>query len=109
MVSLLLLASAIGMVNAHVARDQHYARGETPSYPYDSNTSKYCSYFIDNVDKSLLCTQVPAQWGISLSSFLRWVCLTPHPEKTYHADFFSAESLVSSQLQQLYRRPQLLR
>jgi hypothetical protein len=58
--SLLLLLTSIGMVTGHVAREQHYARDDTPGYPYDSNTSKYCSYWFDNVDKGLLCTQVPA-------------------------------------------------
>ncbi|KAH7064408.1 LysM domain-containing protein [Paraphoma chrysanthemicola] len=70
--SFLLLLTSISAVTCHVARSQHVARGDTPALPYDSNTSKYCSYWIDNTDKGLLCTQVPSQWTISISDFLRW-------------------------------------
>jgi hypothetical protein len=77
----LVLLASIDTATAYVAREQHYARDETPGYPHDDNTSKYCSYWIDNVDQGLLCAQVPAQWGIPLSSFLRWVYLYNSPHR----------------------------
>jgi hypothetical protein len=107
--SFLFLLTSFSTVTCHVVRSQRIARSETPRLPYDSNTSKYCSYWIDNTDKSLLCTQVPPQWDIPMSSFLRWVYLQTSPSEGDLTDFRSAESLIGSKLQQLHCRSQLLR
>jgi hypothetical protein len=71
--SFLLFLASIGTVSCHVVRKQHVARGTKPRFSYDPNSSQYCSYWIDNVDANLKCDQVPSQWDIPLSSFLRWV------------------------------------
>lgn len=71
--SFVLLLASVGPALGHVARNKLVARAETPQFPFDPNTSKYCSYWLDNSASGLQCTQVPAQWGISMADFLRWV------------------------------------
>ncbi|KAH6648950.1 hypothetical protein BKA67DRAFT_538960 [Truncatella angustata] len=50
-----------------------HSRGEVPGFQFDANTSKYCDYWLDTTDSNLQCTQVPAQWGISMADLLRWL------------------------------------
>ena len=44
----------------------------TPKFPYDPNTTPYCTLWWDN-NGSIACTDMPCAWGISLEDFLRWV------------------------------------
>jgi hypothetical protein len=51
-----------------------YRRDSKPQYSYDPNTTKYCSWWIDN-DGSVACSSLPDAWFISMADFLRWVSL----------------------------------
>ncbi|KAI0505413.1 LysM domain-containing protein [Xylaria bambusicola] len=67
------LALAAGDLGVHaLAAPPIAARGSTPKYPYDPNTTKYCSYWIDNAGAATKCTDIPKNWGITLADFLRW-------------------------------------
>lgn len=52
-----------------VARD-----GEEPTLPPDSNTPTGCTWWRDNQEGSIPCSQIPAFYGVSLKDFLYWVC-----------------------------------
>ncbi|KAI9149972.1 LysM domain-containing protein [Paramyrothecium foliicola] len=55
-----------------VAGTKIQGRGEEPRYEFDPATTKYCSYWIDYIGGGLQCSQIPAQWEISMADFLRW-------------------------------------
>ncbi|KAI0186046.1 LysM domain-containing protein [Xylaria flabelliformis] len=65
-----LAAARLGL--GAVVNERLTARGDTPKYPYDPNTSEYCSYWVDITSDNTKCTSLPDQWGISLEDFLRW-------------------------------------
>ena len=64
-----LWSPVIGLVTG----DRMEAQAETPSLPYDPNTSPYCSYWVDYTDSRLTCDRIPSQWNIAKADFLRWV------------------------------------
>ncbi|KAI1119968.1 LysM domain-containing protein [Nemania abortiva] len=67
------LALTAGELGVHaLAAPPIAARGSSPKYPYDPNTTKYCSYWIDNVGAATKCTDIPTNWEITLEDFLRW-------------------------------------
>ncbi|KAF1997000.1 carbohydrate-binding module family 50 protein, partial [Amniculicola lignicola CBS 123094] len=47
-------------------------RGDRPQYFTDPATTKHCTWYHDNVDNSVACTDVPGRYGASMSDFLRW-------------------------------------
>ncbi|KAI1747118.1 LysM domain-containing protein [Xylaria castorea] len=65
-----LAAARLGL--GAVVNERLTSRSDTPKYPYDPNTSEYCSYWVDITSASTKCTSLPGQWGISLEDFLRW-------------------------------------
>lgn len=44
----------------------------TPNMPFDPNTDPNCSWWWDN-DGSISCKDMPSEWGITLTDFVRWV------------------------------------
>ena len=63
-------------------KGERYRRDEKPKFPYDPNTTKYCSWWIDN-DGSVACSAIPDTWLISLADFLRWVTRPQASDKLY--------------------------
>lgn len=49
------------------------ARDAKPGFPYDENTTSYCSFWYDN-DGSMSFQDVISVFGVPLDKFLRWVC-----------------------------------
>jgi hypothetical protein len=49
------------------------ARGVEPLYSKDPSTTQYCTWYHDNADDSVACTDVPSAYGISQENWLRWV------------------------------------
>ncbi|KAK3312922.1 hypothetical protein B0H66DRAFT_644063 [Apodospora peruviana] len=45
--------------------------GDTPSLPTDPNSTKYCSWWVDN-EGSETCEGLLSVWGISITDFRRW-------------------------------------
>ncbi|KAL4998532.1 hypothetical protein BDV10DRAFT_201217 [Aspergillus recurvatus] len=68
---LLTVSASVSGVLANVARKAKYRRDETPNFPYDPDTTSYCTWWWDN-DGSIPCSDMPAFWGITLEEFLRW-------------------------------------
>jgi hypothetical protein len=62
---ILLASLAVGLVSARTMVNRQ-------AYPYDPNTTPYCSYWYDN-DGTTACQDIPAKWVISMADFLRWV------------------------------------
>lgn len=44
-----------------------------PNLPIDPNTSPHCTWYWDNVDGSLSCSDLVAAWQIDINDFRRWV------------------------------------
>lgn len=68
-------AALIGIVyisGALAAARTRLRRDEKPNFPYDPNTTSYCTWWWDN-DGSISCKDMPAAWGITMEDFLRWV------------------------------------
>lgn len=51
-------------------------RDEAPGMPFDPDTISTCSWWWDN-DGSIACSDMPAEWGMSLKNFLLWVSQRP--------------------------------
>jgi hypothetical protein len=64
---------SIGISSA-AEREGHH-RDEKPKFPYDPNTTKYCSWWVDN-DGSVPCSGILDAWLISLADFMRWVSIS---------------------------------
>lgn len=82
-----LLAVSLPLAAAHIARPRPILRrdetaaanddtihilGETPKLTVDPNTTKYCSYWIDNSGQEV-CEEIPEWWAITMADFIRWV------------------------------------
>ncbi|KAL4869532.1 hypothetical protein BDV12DRAFT_196162 [Aspergillus spectabilis] len=50
-----------------------FRRDEIPSFPYDPDTTPYCTWWWDN-DGSIPCEDMPATWGISLNPSVSETC-----------------------------------
>jgi hypothetical protein len=50
------------------------ARATTPELPYDPNSTKYCTFWWDT-EGSYTCQNIVDAWGLSMTDFIRWVCL----------------------------------
>jgi hypothetical protein len=75
-VGLFSVTGALGNTRWKLRRD------ETPSMPYDPDTTSYCTWWWDN-DGSIACNDIPSAWGITLADFRRWVSSsTPHATNT---------------------------
>lgn len=61
-------AAVVGGNRSFVTRD-----GTTPSFDYDAATTKYCSFWYDNVDGSIACEDMPEKMGITEDQWKRWV------------------------------------
>lgn len=70
---ILTLAVALDCVEG---RPQFFLKDATPNLPSDPNTISTCTWWWDNVDGSIACEDMPAQWGISMEDFLLWVSLS---------------------------------
>jgi len=74
--SLALLATCMPFVAAGATgtpmRGVYRRDGVTPGMPFDQNTTKLCSFWLDN-DGFAACSDVPSMFGISMEDFLRWV------------------------------------
>ena len=53
--------------------------GLEPKFPFDPNTISTCTYWWDN-NGEIPCADMPAEWGVSMEAFLRWVsrAVTPY-------------------------------
>lgn len=69
---LLTVSASVSGALAAVAGKSKYRRDETPNFPYDPDTTSYCTWWWDN-DGSISCNDIPAVWGVTLEDFLRWV------------------------------------
>jgi hypothetical protein len=47
-------------------------RGETPNFPYDPNTTPYCTWWWDN-DGSIVCADLADEFWTTTEDILRWV------------------------------------
>jgi len=72
------ILSAAVLSQSAIAARLLTVRGEKPQYFTDPSTSKYCTWYHDNADGSVVCADVPALYGISKDDFLRWVCTEFH-------------------------------
>lgn len=80
MVSSVILAGLIALAplasaapRAHVDEKLHLRlRGDKPVFPPAPNTISTCSWWWDS-DGSIPCAEMPAEWGISMENFLKWV------------------------------------
>jgi len=119
--SVLLCLATAGYGLCSVSGQRLHARGTVPKLPTDPNTTKYCSYWLDNTDSNLKCEQTPGRWGISMSDFLRWVSdffyLAVSTEQTSAWRWrmvnrakcaVSLEPISRAKLQQLYYRALVL-
>lgn len=48
------------------------ARASSPRFPFDENTSQYCTFWYEN-DGSMPCTEALDLFSVSLEDFVRWV------------------------------------
>ncbi|KAH7310814.1 hypothetical protein B0I35DRAFT_358276 [Stachybotrys elegans] len=46
-------------------------RGARPVFPFDPNTTPYCSWWLDNTGTQA-CQEIPDWWAITMEDFLRW-------------------------------------
>ncbi|KAH7317179.1 LysM domain protein [Stachybotrys elegans] len=72
--SLVLLVAGVQLGHCLVvgrASNQTRLLADEPAYPYDPDTSPYCSWWMDHVG-GLYCPDVPLGWQISVQDFLRW-------------------------------------
>lgn len=65
-IGFLSVSGVFGAPKARLRRD------ETPSMPYDPDTTSHCTWWWDN-DGSIACSDIPSTWGITLEDFRRWV------------------------------------
>ena len=66
-----LLGSAV-LVSGVIARTTLRTRGSTPSYPYDTKTTEYCTWWHD-YDQQTSCDEIIEGNFITLKQFQRWV------------------------------------
>ncbi|KAJ5205117.1 hypothetical protein N7491_004261 [Penicillium cf. griseofulvum] len=64
-----LLALALGSVEG---RPRYSARDATPRLPSDPNTISTCTWWWDNADGAIACSDMPFEWGITMENFLLW-------------------------------------
>lgn len=75
---LALFGLAVLAAEAAVVRSQHGldARdGKKPGLEYDPATTKYCTFWWDNIDDSVSCEDIPSATGITMDQWKRWVSL----------------------------------
>ncbi|KAJ5834957.1 hypothetical protein N7447_000983 [Penicillium robsamsonii] len=68
--NLYLLATSLTLSSAF-AKPNVVPRDDTPQLPYDSNTTPYCTLWVDD-DSSSKCADIPGYWAISMDDFVRW-------------------------------------
>jgi hypothetical protein len=63
------------------------ARDTTPQYPYDPNTTPYCTQWWDT-QGLFTCQELVEVYSLSMADFIRWVCLpsTLTPVALYFAN-----------------------
>jgi hypothetical protein len=65
-----LLASSVSASPASA----NVKRGATPGLIADPNTTPYCSWWYDNTNGAVACSDLTFEWAITTAQFLRWVC-----------------------------------
>ncbi|KAH7369483.1 hypothetical protein B0T11DRAFT_338432 [Plectosphaerella cucumerina] len=60
----------LGLVAAQDSNNR--LMGANPNLPIDPNTSTYCSWYWDNLDGQVLCSDILQAWQINLDDFRRW-------------------------------------
>ena len=93
---------------AHVAAAKFKPLSETPIYPYDSNTTPYCSYWFDS-DGSLSCQDLYDIFALNPTNFIRWVIIHLRAKEQVSAANLAIESLGHSLVQSSSGRSILLR
>jgi hypothetical protein len=73
-VTLSLFVAGLSFLPSVIARPSNLRRDDIPKFPYDPNTTPYCTWWMDN-DGSTNCQDIPDFWAISLDDFRRWVGL----------------------------------
>ncbi|KAJ5364020.1 uncharacterized protein N7496_009733 [Penicillium cataractarum] len=71
LVKLFLFVAGLSSLPSVLARPGNFRRDDVPKFPYDSNTTPYCTWWVDN-DGSTACQDIPAFWAISFDDFRRW-------------------------------------
>jgi hypothetical protein len=84
--SLLLLS---GLIQAVTCATSRFAPrdGPSPSLPYDDNTTKYCSWWMD-YSSTRSCSDILSENAISLEAFRLWVCLVGMRDDVAPADLY---------------------
>jgi hypothetical protein len=70
------LVGLVALISTAIAKPALKVRGDTPQYFVDPATTKYCTWYHDNADGAISCTDVPGAYGSSWEDFLRWVCMS---------------------------------
>ena len=84
LVSACLPALGLGAIARQPSAAELYARADKPNFPYDKNTTPYCSFWYDN-DESMSCQDIISVFAIPMEKFVSWVSelghahFTPYP------------------------------
>jgi hypothetical protein len=68
------LVGLVALGSTAIAKPALEVRDNTPQYFVDPATTQYCTFYYDNADGAISCTDVPGAYGASWEDFLRWVC-----------------------------------
>ena len=63
------LLGLVTLISTVVAKPALRVRGDTPQYFVDPATTQYCTWYHDNADGAISCTDVPGAYGASWRTF----------------------------------------